>query len=112
MDSRGAGSSGVGSIAGKLAPEKGEGWRAEREQEERGLEERWREKRWREDRRAVDEEDATAPPLLCFHHGLRFPLSLKNTSTTEVFFVHNKKRVRGGRVFAHNKKHVRGGNVC
>ena len=62
MDSRDVGSRGVGSIAGTLAPEKGEGWRAEREQEERGLEERWREKRWREDRRAMAEEDATARP--------------------------------------------------
>ena len=50
-------SRGIGSIAEHGALAKGEGWRAEREQEERGLEERWREKRWREDRRAVDEED-------------------------------------------------------
>ena len=52
-------SRGIGSIAEHGAPEKGEGWRAEREQEERGLEERWRENRWREELRAVDEEDAT-----------------------------------------------------
>ena len=35
----------------------------------------------------------------------------KNTSLVEVFFVHNKKRVRGENVFVHNKTHVRGGNA-